>query len=235
MILKKILFLIIAFLFLPPCWAITKILSVQVFLKFRSFPFDFSFLSNDLEYTLLFSGAFLFLLLYRFYKFEFLHTFLHEFTHLLFGLLFWKRIITFKVSKLKGEVVLSGSNLIILLAPYFFPLLTFIILSIGFLLMNFLNHKSIWFATVLLVGFSLMLHIVMTLRTLMVRQSDIKSGGYFFSLVIIYFLSLLLISGIIFLVLTDFTETLSFYKFVFSEIKNLYFLIWKFLFSLDTS
>ena len=139
----------------------------------------------------------------------------------------------FKVSKFKGEVVLSGTNPVILLSPYFFPLLTFLLLLIGFLITNLLNHNLIWFVTIVLVGFSLMLHIVMTLKSLMVKQSDIKSGGYFFSLIVIYFLFLFLISGIIIFVLQGSMETFSFYNLLFIEIKKSFYLFQAILFNLE--
>ena len=233
MILRKIIFLLIAILFLPPSWAITKILIHKISLKLRNLPFDFSPLNRDLESTLLFLGVLLFLLLYRFYKFEFLHTFLHEFTHLIFGVLFLKRIIRFKVSKFKGEVVLSGTNPVILLSPYFFPLLSFLLLLIGFLIANLLNYNLVWFVTIILVGFSLMLHIVMNLKSLMVKQSDITTGGYFFSLIVIYFLFLSLISGIIIFVIQGSMETFSFYNLLFLEIKKSFYLFPEILFNLE--
>ena len=124
---------------MPPCWAITKILIDGVHLKVNSFAVSFDPQGKDFEYILLFSGALLFLIFYSRYKFEFLYTFLHEFTHLIFGIIFLKKIVRFKVARLKGEVVLSGTNFVILLAPYFFPLLTFILLSVGFLLWEFLT------------------------------------------------------------------------------------------------
>ena len=203
----------------------------EVYLKVSGLPFDFSPLGRDFENTLLFSGALLFFLSYRFFKFEFLYIFLHEFTHLVFGILFFKKIIRFKVSKLKGEVVLSGTNPVILLAPYFFPLSTFILLLAGFLVWNFFKYIFIWYFTITLVGFSLMLHIVMTLKSLMVKQTDIKTNGYFFSLVIIYFLSVSLITGIIILLLKGHLETISFFRFLFVEIKNNFFIIQNILFN----
>ena len=218
---------------MPPSWAITKILIHKISLKLRNLPFDFSPLNRDLESTLLFLGVLLFLLLYRFYKFEFLHTFLHEFTHLIFGVLFLKRIIRFKVSKFKGEVVLSGTNPVILLSPYFFPLLSFLLLLIGFLIANLLNYNLVWFVTIILVGFSLMLHIVMNLKSLMVKQSDITTGGYFFSLIVIYFLFLSLISGIIIFVIQGSMETFYFYNLLFLEIKKSFYLFPEILFNLE--
>ena len=215
---------------MPPCWAITKILIDGVHLKVSGLPFDFSPLGRDFENTLLFSGALLFFLSYRFFKYEFLYTFLHEFTHLIFGIIFLKKIVRFKVARLKGEVVLSGTNFVILLAPYFFPLLTFILLSVGFLLWEFLKYKLIWYLTISLVGFSLMLHIVMTLKSLMVEQSDIKSNGYFFSFVTIYFLSVSLISGIIIFLLQGYIEALAFFSILLKEVKSIFLLIPNLLF-----
>lgn len=216
---------------MPPCWAITKILVQEVYLKVGSLNSGFSPLGKDFESTLLFSGAILFFLFYRFCKFEFLYTFIHEFTHLFFGIIFFKKIIRFKVSKFKGEVVLSSTNPVILLAPYFFPFLTFILLLIGFLVWNFFKYKFIWYLTITLVGFSLMLHIVMTLKSLMIKQTDINTNGFFFSLVIIYFLSISLITGVIILLLQGRVETLSFYSLLFVEIENIFLQIQNILFN----
>ena len=96
------------------------------------------------------------------------------------------------------------------------------LLSVGFLLWEFLKYKLIWYLTISLVGFSLMLHIVMTLKSLMVEQSDIKSNGYFFSFVTIYFLSVSLISGIIIFLVQGYMEALAFFSILLREVKNIF-------------
>jgi hypothetical protein len=113
------------------------------------------------------------------------YVFGHELTHALASLLMGGSFKNLKVSKKGGSVATSKSNFFICLAPYFFPLYTFIIIviyfCIGFFVDLSLYHKLFLF----LVGFSLSFHIALTIYALKQRQPDVTKTGVFFSLVFI--------------------------------------------------
>lgn len=115
-----------------------------------------------------------------------LYVFGHELTHALWAWLFGGRVSKFKVSAKGGHVVISKSNFLIVLAPYFFPLYV-----VGVVLLFFLGHVLfgwerylVWFH--LLVGAAYAFHVTLTWHILQTRQSDITSQGYLFSAVIIF-------------------------------------------------
>jgi hypothetical protein len=116
---------------------------------------------------------------------EFLYTFAHEFTHLVFGLLMGKKVNRFEVTRTNGQVVLSGTNFLITLAPYFFPLLALLALAAGGVAGLLLGTPWVGWATAFVVGLALSFHVVMTWRVLRSAQPDIARGGRFFSWTVI--------------------------------------------------
>jgi hypothetical protein len=115
-----------------------------------------------------------------------IYIFGHELTHALWAWLFGGQLKKLKVSSSGGHVVLSKSNFLIALAPYFFPLYAALVIA-GFSLGRLLWHwqdNSVWFP--LLVGAAYAFHVTLTLHVLKTRQSDITSQGWLFSAVIIF-------------------------------------------------
>ncbi len=126
---------------------------------------------------------------------EFLYAFVHEFTHMAFALLTGKKVRSFEVNQGSGKVGLSGTNPVITLAPYFFPLPTMVVLLLGALLDWAFGYPLIWQAAAFLSGLTLCLHVLMTLRALGASQPDIARGGRIFSWVFIFFFGLVFIGG----------------------------------------
>ena len=115
-----------------------------------------------------------------------LYVFGHELTHVLWTWLFGGRVKKFKVTSKGGHVIITKTNFVIVLAPYFFPLYV-----AGVVLVFVLGHLAfgwtryvVWFH--LLVGAAYAFHITLTWHALQTRQTDITSQGYFFSAVIIF-------------------------------------------------
>lgn len=109
----------------------------------------------------------------------------HELTHALWAILFGKRVSAIAVRKSGGHVVLSGTNSLITLAPYFFPIY-------GVLWLVLVSGLSLWtplpvadWAIAFGVGGLFMLHLLMTGKVLRLRQPDIESEGYAFSAVVV--------------------------------------------------
>jgi hypothetical protein len=118
----------------------------------------------------------------------------HELTHALWGILRGARVKNIKVAKEQGSVTLTRTDFLITLAPYFFPLYTFIVIVAYYILSIFFEmqrYELVWLG---LVGFSWAFHVCFTITTLMQEQSDIKGCGYLFSYTVIYVANLLCVA-----------------------------------------
>jgi Peptidase M50B-like len=115
-----------------------------------------------------------------------IYVFGHELTHALWAWLFGGRVKKMKVSSEGGHVIVTKTNFLITLAPYFFPLYAVILMVI------FAVGHGIWGWESFLVYFDLLLgaayafHVTLTFHALQTSQSDITSQGYLFSGVVIF-------------------------------------------------
>jgi len=115
-----------------------------------------------------------------------IYVFGHELTHALWAWLFGGRVKKMKVTSEGGHVVISKTNFLIALAPYFFPLyvvMAVLVFVIGRLIWDWHNYL-VWFH--LIVGAAYGFHVSLNLHALKTRQTDITSQGYLFSAVIIF-------------------------------------------------
>jgi len=115
-----------------------------------------------------------------------IYVFGHEFTHVLWTWLFGGKVKKMKVASSGGHVIISKTNFIIALAPYFFPLYAVIVIAVfatGHLIWNWRSY-FVYFH--LLVGAAYAFHVTLTFHALQTRQSDITAHGYLFSAVIIF-------------------------------------------------
>ncbi len=115
-----------------------------------------------------------------------IYVFGHELTHALWAWLFGGQLKKLKVSSGGGHVVVSKSNFLIVLAPYFFPLYVALVVAVFALGRWLWDWRSylVWFH--LLVGAAYAFHVTLTWHVLQTRQSDITSQGWVFSSVIIF-------------------------------------------------
>ena len=117
----------------------------------------------------------------------------HELTHALWGLLFGARPSDVRVSATGGSVRLTKSNVLITLAPYFFPFYTFVVIVAALVTSAFLRplpYLPLW---MFLIGFTWSFHVLFTLETLTQRQPDVKLYGRIFSWAFIYVVNILLV------------------------------------------
>jgi hypothetical protein len=114
----------------------------------------------------------------------------HELSHAVWGLLMGARVSKLRVTDKGGSVMVSKTNFLITLAPYFFPFYTVLVL-IAYALVSFFvktdTYEPFWLA---LVGLSWGFHLTFTITTLMEHQPDIAEHGRLFSYVVIYILNL---------------------------------------------
>ncbi len=114
----------------------------------------------------------------------------HELTHALWGMLMGARVSRLRVSNRGGSVNLSKSNVLITLAPYFFPFYSVLALVI-FLLVEFFGdtgaYLPFWYG---LFGLTWSFHLTFTVTMLATHQPDIQEHGRVFSYVFIYCINL---------------------------------------------
>lgn len=114
------------------------------------------------------------------------YVFGHELTHALWTWLFLGRVKKFKASAKGGHVVITKSNFLIALAPYFFPLyavLVILVFVIGNLIGRWESYAP-WFH--FLLGAAYAFHVTLTWHILKTSQSDITEQGYLFSATVIW-------------------------------------------------
>lgn len=110
----------------------------------------------------------------------------HELTHALWGWLMGAKVHGIRFSKEGGVTRLSRTNAMISLAPYFFPLYTFIVIT-GFGIASFFaDVRPYVLYWLMLVGFSWGFHVTFTFSALSRPQSDIEEFGRLFSCTVIY-------------------------------------------------
>ena len=110
----------------------------------------------------------------------------HELTHALWTWLFGGEVKKIKVRSSGGHVLISKTNFVIALAPYFFPLYVVLVVAVftlGNLIWNWHGYL-VWFH--LCVGAAYAFHVSLTIHVLQTQQSDITSQGYLFSAVVIF-------------------------------------------------
>jgi hypothetical protein len=115
-----------------------------------------------------------------------IYVFGHELTHAVWTWLLGGKVKKFKASASGGHVIVSKSNFVIALAPYFFPLYAVLVVLV-FLAGNWLWNWApylVWFH--LLLGAAYAFHVTLTWHILKHSQSDISNEGYLFSAVIIF-------------------------------------------------
>ncbi len=110
----------------------------------------------------------------------------HELTHVVWSWLFGGKLKKFKATSQGGEVVITKSNFLVALAPYFFPLYA-VLVVLGFLAGHLIWGWARWTPGFhLLLGAAYAFHLTLTWEILQTRQSDITGQGYLFSGVIIF-------------------------------------------------
>lgn len=117
----------------------------------------------------------------------------HELTHAIWGLLFGAMPSKIRVSESGGSVNLTKSNMLITLAPYFFPFYTFVVVVAAVVTYAFIRPLPWLPLWMFMVGFTWAFHILFTLETLAQRQPDLKLYGRVFSWVFIFLANIALV------------------------------------------
>jgi hypothetical protein len=115
-----------------------------------------------------------------------IYVFGHELTHALWSWLFGGEVKRMKVSSSGGHVVLTKTNFLVVLAPYFFPLYAVMVVATFATGSLFWNWRGYLVYFHLLLGAAYAFHVTLTFHALQTRQTDITSQGWVFSGVVIY-------------------------------------------------
>ncbi|HZL43619.1 MAG TPA: hypothetical protein VFD66_10125 [Verrucomicrobiae bacterium] len=110
----------------------------------------------------------------------------HELTHAVWTWAFGGRVKRFRVGSNGGHVVITRSNFLIALAPYFFPFYAAMLVLVfvgGHWIWNWSGYVA-WFH--LLLGAAYGFHLTLTFHILRTSQSDITEQGYVFSAAVIF-------------------------------------------------
>lgn len=109
----------------------------------------------------------------------------HELTHALWVVLFGGKVQKIKATSRGGHVIVSKSNFIIALAPYFFPLYSCVLIAGFGLARLFIEWSLLPALFYVLLGFTVGFHFLMNLEVLKIRQPDWAEHGFFFSGVVV--------------------------------------------------
>jgi len=192
---------------------ITVLLAISGLLELIKLLSNFS-INSKIELMFVLGFVFYLAAHFLFYKPIFIHVMTHELTHLLWAYLFGGRAKKLEVSHNGGKVLISKSNFLISLAPYFFPLYTFFFIIIYLIArVEFLPYIAFF------IGASLSFHIALTLYSLKTNQSDFtEDSNIFFSISFIFFMNVIIIAGILSLL----SSKVNFLDFLLNTLKGSY-------------
>lgn len=125
------------------------------------------------------------------------YVFGHELTHALWVWLMGGRVSKFRVARDGGHIITNRTNFWIALAPYFFPLYSFIAIGLyglGSLFADVAPYGQTLFAVL---GATWAFHFTFTCWMIPKNQTDLSDHGTFFSLVFIYLMNVLLLSALL--------------------------------------
>jgi hypothetical protein len=114
------------------------------------------------------------------------YVFGHELTHVVWTWVCGGRLKKFRVTSDGGHVVVTKTNFLIALAPYFFPFYAIVVVGAFVTGRFFWNWQTytVWFH--LLLGAAYAFHVTLTGHILKTEQTDITQQGYLFSAVVIF-------------------------------------------------
>lgn len=182
---RNLLKFLIGLLLLPVCFASGLALARILLLLFSG---ESTVLSPEI--ISFFCGIILWLAVYTLLPRPMLsYVLAHELTHMLWAWASGIKVTQFKVTRKGGHVEVAGSNFVMALAPYFFPLYTAILLLLYGLCSIFSdqsNNEMFWLAGI---GLTWCFHLTFTFSMLCDRQPDIEEHGHLFSYTIILLLN----------------------------------------------
>lgn len=207
---EKVIKLVIGVLAIPVMVAVTR--------AFYGNIITVAELSGILKYFMWGVGSYVALHL-LFYKPTFFYVLGHEAVHAVTSWVMGGKISSFKVSKEGGSVSTTKTNAVVELSPYFIPIYAIILMAVYFVVAY--SYKINGAAFVFAIGFTLTLHIVMTIEVMKMRQPDMVKSGYLFSIVAVYVLNIVIIAMLFSLLFPSFSSK-KFFMDSFTFSKDIY-------------
>lgn len=199
---KKIIKLLFGLALIPFCLGFTWQIAATVFsVHYR----------QDTPYYF-FAGGLAYLTIHLLFKKPVLtYVIGHELTHALFALLFGGSVKSIHASDRGGRVTITKSNFIITLAPYFFPLYTFIALMLFWVARAADARGMTTGILIFLSGATFALHLILTFIFLQTDQNDIREQGAIFSYPLIYLFNIAFAAFLMNVYLVENMDYLSFF------------------------
>lgn len=192
---KSLVKLVIGLFLLPVAWILTK-----TFLQAFTTSLHHGLLATQ-PFGCFASGAVLFGILFFIVPQQLLmipYVLGHEVTHALWVWLFGGKVADhFHVSEEGGHVMTDRVNTWIILSPYFFPIYSVLVVTLYGAASLAADLNPFRWILFLLLGFTLAFHLVFTCLLIMKGQPDLHYGGTFFSLMVIYLINLMVITGLL--------------------------------------
>ena len=198
---KKILKILLGLALVPFCLGFTWQLVAMIFSTRFKMDAPYFFLAGGLTY----------LTIHLFFRKPiFTYVVGHELTHAFFAMLFGGSVKSFHASDRGGRVTITKSNFIITLAPYFFPLYTFIALILYWVAHALEARGPVTTILVILSGATFAFHLILTFIFLQTDQNDIREQGAVFSYPLIYLFNIIFAGFLMNVYLSEKTDHLRF-------------------------
>jgi len=117
----------------------------------------------------------------------------HELTHALWVFLFRGKVHEIRLSGKQGRIKATKRNILIALAPYFFPLYTILLIVACSLASRWITFGRYYRLVVFAIGFTWSFHLLLNIFILRLEQEDLKISGGFFSLITIFLLNVIVL------------------------------------------
>jgi len=218
---KKILKLLIGILVLPICITASIVLYGEISgIRAVSYLAHKYFLVGIIAYLVIHAVVF---------KPTYVYILGHELMHVIATWISGGRVTSFRISPQGGSVGTTKSNILIALAPYFFPFYTIVVAVLFFLTKLIFKQDTPYHIFLFLIGLTLCFHIILTIDFLKIRQTDLLHAGHLFSICLIYIIDVIII-GLIFSLLFDSFLFLEFIRSIYFKSKAVYVGVFKQLF-----
>jgi len=210
----RLLKLLFGILLIPAGVAATRVFPHEIFTLLRT---RWYFLSGMGSYLVLLA---IFQQLIRSYVFG------HELTHAFWVWIFGGRVKGFRAAASGGQVRATKSNFLIYLAPYFFPLYSFLALALYLLLGLFFSGIGLNRGFSFVLGFSWTFHITFTIYVLLQGQPDVRENGRVFSLALIYLANVVVLSFLL-VFISPGVSCGKYFIDLWSQVRLIYLCLWR--------
>ena len=210
----RLLKLVTGILLIPAGVAATRVFQSQIFPLLRT---RWYFLSGIGTYLVLLA---IFQQPIRTYVFG------HELTHAFWVWLFGGRVKGFKAAASGGQVRATKSNFLIYLAPYFFPLYSFLAMALFLFLGLFFSGIGVSRGFSFILGFTWTFHITFTIYVLLQGQPDVRENGRVFSLALIYLANVVVLSCLL-VFISPRVSYGNYFIDLWSQVRLIYLCLWR--------